>query len=113
MQIQVVILSQHSIFAEGIANRLRQYPREVVVHFIDPQDTDYLDEIKSIQPSAVILDAAAPTNAQCCLLCELLLAIPAVTIVRLEAEKEDVQIVQSRQQEMAKVLDILRVIKQS
>ena len=113
MQIQVVILSQHSIFAEGIANRLRQYPKDVAVNFVDPQDDVYMDEIKSIQPSAVILDAAAPANPQCCLLCELLMALTWVTIIRLDIAKDDAQIIQSRQQEMAEVLDILRAIKQS
>lgn len=111
--IRVVILSKRSIFAEGVASRLRQYPQEVNVSFVDPQGENYLEEIEAIHPDAVLIDAAAPTNAQCCLLCELLIVLPEVTIIRLDTEKNDVQVVRSSKQEMVAILDILSTLKQS
>ena len=113
MQAQIVILSGHSLFAEGVASRLRQYPQRVDVHFVDPQQSDYMDQIKNIRPTAVIIDAADTDNSQCCLLCDLLMAIPNLTIVRLEAQKPDIQIVNSSHHRINEVRDIIDIIEKT
>jgi hypothetical protein len=113
MQTQIVILSGHSLFAEGVASRLRQYPQRVNVHFVDPQHTDYMDQVKDIHPTAVVLDAADVDNSQCCLLCDLLMAMPNLTIVRLEAQKADIQIVNSSHHHINEVRDIIDIIEQT
>jgi len=113
MQNRIVILSGHSLFAEGVASRLRQYPQRVDVRFVDPQQLDYVDQITSIQPSAVIVDAADTYTTQCCVLCDLLSALENVTIVRLEAQQKDIRIITSVRQQFAEVRDILDILDQS
>jgi DNA-binding NarL/FixJ family response regulator len=110
---RIVILSGHSLFAEGVASRLRQYPQRVDVHFVDPQQLDYVDQITVIQPSAVIIDAADTDTTQCCVLCDLLSALENVTIVRLEVQKKDIRVITSARQQFAEVRDILDIIGQS
>jgi DNA-binding NarL/FixJ family response regulator len=65
---RIAILSGHSLFAEGIASRLRQYPQQVDVCFVDPQQLDYVEQLTEIQPAAVIIDAQDSRTTQCCLL---------------------------------------------
>jgi DNA-binding NarL/FixJ family response regulator len=113
MQNRIVILSGHSLFAEGVASRLRQYPQRVDVRFVDPQQLDYVDQITNIQPSAVIVDAADTYTTQCCVLCDLLSALENVTIVRLEAQQKDIRIITSVRQQFAEVRDILDILDQS
>jgi DNA-binding NarL/FixJ family response regulator len=110
---RLIILSEHTLFAEGVASRLRQYPERVDVRFVDPQQPDYLDQIKKIRPSAVIINAAETDGTQCCLLCDLLIALANVTIVRLEIQDKDIQIVRSWQHSLTEVKDILKIIEQS
>ena len=110
---RLIILSDHSLFAEGVASRLRQYPERVDVRFVDPQQTDYLDQIKEIRPSAVIVDAADTDCTQCCLLCDLLTALANVTIIRLEIQHKDIQIVTSSQHPLNEVRDILDIVERS
>lgn len=110
---RLIILSEHTLFAEGVASRLRQYPERVAVRFVDPQQADYLDQIKKIRPSAVIVNAAETDDTHCCLLCDLLIALANVTIVRLEIQDKDIQIVRSSQHSLAEVKDILNIIEDS
>lgn len=109
---RLVILSNHSLFAEGVASRLLQYPERVDVCFVDPQQADYLEKIKENRPSAVIIDAADTHRSQCCLLCDLLMALANVTIIRLEVQHKDIQVVTSSQHPLTEVKDILDIIEQ-
>jgi hypothetical protein len=113
MPTRLVILSNHTLFAEGVASRLRQFPERVDFHFIDPQKADYRDQIKEIQPSAVIVNAAEADRTQCGLLCDLLVALVNVTIIRLEVQNKDIQIVTSSQHSLTEVKDILDIIEHS
>jgi DNA-binding NarL/FixJ family response regulator len=109
---RLVILSNHSLFAEGVASRLLQYPERVDVCFVDPQQADYLEKIKENRPTAVIIDAADTHRSQCCLLCDLLMALANVTIIRLEVQHKDIQVVTSSQHPLTEVKDILDIIEQ-
>ena len=110
---RLIILSNHTLFAEGVASRLRQYPARVEVHFVDPQQADYLDLIKAIRPSAVVIDAADTDSTQCCLLCDLLMALENVTLIRLDVQHKDIQIVTSLQRPLAEVKDIIEIVEQA
>lgn len=109
---RLIILSNHSLFAEGVASRLLQYPERVDFRFVDPQQADYIEQIKEIRPSAVIIDSADTDCTQCCLLCDLLMALANVTIIRIEVQHKDIQIVTSSQHHLAEVRDILDIIEQ-
>ena len=110
---RLVILSNHSLFAEGVASRLLQYPERVDFRFVDPQQADYLEQIQKIRPSAVILDAADTDSNQCCTICDLLMALVNVTIIRLEAQSKDIQIVTSSQYPLNEVRDIIDIVERS
>jgi DNA-binding NarL/FixJ family response regulator len=107
---RIVILSSHSLFIEGVASRLRQYPQRVEVRFVDPQLPDYIEQIDGIRPSAVILDAADTQTTQCCLLCELLIATPNITVVRLMVDQKDVQVIASKRQCFEGVQDLIEIL---
>lgn len=110
---RIVILSGHSLFAEGVASRLRQYPQRVDVCFVDPQQLDYVDQISVLRPSAVIIDAADTNATQRCVLCDLLSALENVTIVHLEVQQKDIRVITSVRQQFTEVRDILDIIEQS
>jgi len=113
MQMRVVILSSHSLFAEGVASRLREYPQRVDVRFVDPQQPDYVEQITAIHPAAIVIDAADTNNSQYCLLCDLLMSFSNVTIIRLEAQQKDIQIVTSVLHPLNEVRDLIEIVEQS
>ena len=107
----VVLLSRHTLFTEGVASRLKQYPKQVEVKIIDPEQPDALDEIVALEPSAVILDAADNEIADRCFSSTLLVSLPEVKLIRLHTEKEQVQIVTSTQYAAGKVSDLIQLIE--
>ena len=109
MRSNVAILSGHSLFAEGIASRLQQYVEQIEVIFVDPVREAYLERIGEIQPSTVFIDALNAKTTQCCLLCELLIAFPNITLVRLTVDQKDVQVITSCKQHFEDVQDLINI----
>ncbi len=110
MSNRLIILSNHSLFTEGVASRLRQYPEHVDLRFVNPQQADYIEQISLIRPAAVIMDAADKDTTQCCVLCDLLTALEDVTIIRLDVQQKDIRVIKSMQKQFDEVRDILDII---
>lgn len=109
-QTQVVILSSHSLFAEGVANRLRQHLQQVELEIINSQQPDVMAQLVTAKPSIVILDITDPGVTQRCSLSKLLLSLPELKVIRLDLGQEQAQVVTSEQRPAAKVHDLARVI---
>lgn len=111
MQLHVVILSGRSLFAEGVASRLRQHPQRVKLEVMDARQPDVMARILSDEPSAVILDAADPDIAKLGLLAKLQLALPGLKVICLDSERDRVQVMTSERLPAAQVHDLLDVIE--
>ena len=85
-------------------------PDRVEVVFVDPNQDDYVDQIKAVQPGAVLMDALDAQTTQCCLLCELLLAFPDITLVRLTVDQTEVQVVTSQKRCFPEVQNLIDVL---
>jgi hypothetical protein len=109
----VVILSSHSLFIEGVASRLRQYPQRVDVQFVDPQQPDFIPQIKSIRPAVILVHSTDPEDEQPRLFCDLLTVLSNVTIIRLGAKHKEAQIVTSTKRKINEVRDIIDIAEQS
>lgn len=109
----VVILSSGNLFADGVANRLRQYDNGLIFYKINPQDFDYLNQIEKFNPVTVILNATEKDPHDHCLLCDLLTTFPNLDIFRLSEEPETVQFIRNRECYMEKVQDLVELIRQS
>ncbi len=107
---QVVILSDHSIFAEGVAKRFQQYPDLVNLHLINPQEEDAFVRISEIQPSAVILNASEAEMKTHCALCELITSFTSIKIIRLAVDREGVQLITSEQSQLGEIRDLIGLI---
>ncbi|MBT3391807.1 MAG: hypothetical protein HN413_15520 [Chloroflexi bacterium] len=110
MRKQVVILSKHSLFSQGVASRFEQFPERVAFHFIDPQEQEYIEQIVKLQPSAVVLNSSEVDWNRRCLLCALLSAIREITIIRLSVDERPVQVIRSQQSQLDEVRDLLDLL---
>lgn len=113
MRTRIVILSSHSLFAEGVANRLRQYLQQVELEIVDPQQRDIVTQITTAQPSIVILDITDTEVTRFFSLSELLLSLPALKVIHLDPHHEKIQVVTSEQRSAVEVHDLVEVIEQS
>lgn len=78
---------------------------------VDARRDDALAEVIAAQPGAVIFDASDPAAEHICQLGRLLEALPMVTIVRLDSQQDQVQVVTSAQRTMSQVQELIDVIK--
>ncbi len=107
---KVVIISDHSIFAEGVARRFEEFPERVEMHFINPRNENSFDQILAIQPEAIILNSSEAEMKEKCLLCELLSGFPSIRIIRLAVDQTPVQVITSEQNFLNEVRDLLDLI---
>ncbi len=112
-QINVVILSGHLLFAEGVASRLRQYLQHVELEIVDPQQPDVMTQITTAKPTVVILDSTDSETTRRCSLSELLHLLPAIKVIRLYPRQEQIQVVTSEQRPAVEVRDLIEVIEAS
>jgi DNA-binding NarL/FixJ family response regulator len=108
---RVVVLSSHSIFAEGVAARLKTELDEQSLTVVDTLQVDALKHVLALRPSCVILDAGDAGADQPGTLGALLTALPTVVIIRLSPQDDQAQVVTSEQRPLNQVQDLVQVIK--
>jgi DNA-binding NarL/FixJ family response regulator len=113
VQTCIVILSGHSLLAEGVASRLRQHLNQCTFRFIDPRQPDAMVQIAAARPSAVILDVTDPEIDRIGILSRLQLALSGLKIICLDPRQEQITVVTSRQQRAAEVRDVIEVLNDS
>lgn len=109
MRQKVVILSDHSLFAQGVISRFEQYPERVQLHFVNPNDDSY-HQIKSIHPDVILLSLSEAKMDERCLLCDLISAFPSIRIIRLTVDQNPVQVITSEHSHIDQVIDLLDLI---
>ena len=107
----VLILSGHSLFAEGVASRLKQFPEQVEVKVLAPQHPHVLKRISALNPTVVIMDPTDNQTNQLCPLSSLLQAFPDLKVIQLNPEQEYIQVVTSKKHLAAGVSELIKVIQ--
>jgi DNA-binding NarL/FixJ family response regulator len=112
-RIRVVILSSRSIFAEGVARRLRQHLETQDVDVIDVRQQAALEHVVGAQPSTVILDVSDPEVANGDWLDNLFSALPRLQVVCLDPLQDRMQVVTSRQHPVGQVDELIDIIEKN
>jgi DNA-binding NarL/FixJ family response regulator len=80
----IVIVSHHSLFADGVAAWLGMHQAAVELISVDPELPDAAEKIVAAQPSAVLLDCSAPDVARLYRVEELFRSLPGLKVVHLD-----------------------------
>ncbi len=110
VRICVAILSSHSLFAEGVVNRLRQYLHDVEFAIVDPRRPDVMSQIAAVCPTVVLLDVTDPATTRFCPLSKLLLTFPELKVIRLDQQHEQIQVLTSERRPAVRIRDLVEVI---
>jgi DNA-binding NarL/FixJ family response regulator len=104
------IVSDHSLFADGVATRLRQHLTTADLATVDPRQPDATARIVAAQPTVVLLDNSSPDIARLCRVEELLHRLPGLRIIRFDPAIQQVQVMTSQQWPVANVRDLAEMI---
>ena len=111
---RVVILSGQSLFAEGVASRLRQHLDRLELVTIDSRESDALQQVLDARPSTLILDAADVMDVtRNCPLGDLIRTLQSFKIIRLDSQQQEIRIVTSEQRLADEVNDLIELIEPS
>ncbi len=108
---RVVILSSRTLFAEGVAARLRQQLGEHELRSVDACAPDALSLVIQAQPDAVVLDGTDAAVTQHCPLGTLIAALPWLVIIQLDPGRDQIRVVTSQQRGADDVHDLIEVIR--
>ena len=106
----VVVLSSHTLYAEGVTSRLQLRAEALDLRVVDARNKTALDQILTLEPQALIIDASDKEAGLNCPINELLASLPALKIIRLDPEQAGFQVVTSAQHIASEVDDLLTVI---
>ena len=110
MSRSIVIVSHHSLFADGVAAWLGKHLAAVELANVDPGPPDAAERIIAAQPFAVLLDCSVPDVARLCHVEELFRSLPGLKVVRLDSTVPNVQIMTSHQCLVGSVRDLAEII---
>jgi hypothetical protein len=112
LPMRIVILSARSLFADGIASKLRQVEHDLEMNVMDPRQPGALERIVSAQPSVIIMDGTDSELAEHVPLGQLVASLPTVRVIWLNPQQELVQLVTSEQRIATDVSDLIEMINQ-
>jgi len=110
MSPSIVIVSRHSLFAEGVAAWLGNHLAAVELTHVDPRLPDAAERIRAARPFVVLLDSSVPDVERLCRVEELLRSLPGLKVVRLDPAVPNVQVMTSQQCPVGSVRDLAEII---
>ncbi len=108
---RVIVLSGRSLFAEGIAARLGQQLGQQELMTVNVHEAGALQQVIEANPAVVILDGTDEDVARLCPLGALLSALPALKVIRLNPDNDQIQVVTSQRRQAWQVHDLVELIK--
>jgi hypothetical protein len=105
-----VVLTGRTLFAEGVAARLRQHEDRLELIVVDTWDDMAQRRVIEARPETLILDATDTDVSRRVSLTTVLQALPGLRVVRLDPERNQVQVVTSEQhpaQDIEALIDVI------
>jgi DNA-binding NarL/FixJ family response regulator len=107
---KVVVLTDYSLLAQGIASRLRQSSRSLEVEVVDFRQPGVLDTLIQLQPQVVIFESRDVESSSMCSLGSLFNALPNLVVVELNLDNSNIQLIRGGQYKAIDSTDLLRVL---
>lgn len=107
---RVVVLSGHSLFADGTASRLEQHSADVATSIVDPGAEDVIDRLQELDPDIAIIDSNDPNLSDAFAIPRIFRALPGLSMILLDSQSEEIQILTSRTHRASSITDLLAAI---
>lgn len=108
---KVVILTDYSLLAQGIASRLRQSSHSLDVELVDFRRPDVLNEVVRLMPQVVIFASREVENSNICPLRELFDSLPNLLVIKVSLDDSNIQLIQSGQYRAADFSDLVHLLE--
>jgi DNA-binding NarL/FixJ family response regulator len=106
---RVLVLTAHSLFTEGVANRLGQESERIDLEVVDSRDADAIARVLEDAPSVVLFEAHDDTVERASPLVELL-GSREVKVIRLDPGRDEVQVLTSERRSLEDPKDLIEMV---
>ena len=113
MESKIAILTGHSLLADGLVSRLRDYPEAAELKVFDGRELDILNQLIAFKPSVLILEEEETQSNNACSLKKILALLPNLLVIYLHLGRPEVQVIQSEQCPANGVKELLEIIRLS
>lgn len=108
---KVVVLTDYSLLAQGIASRLRQSSRSLEVMVLDFRQANLMEELVSIQPQVVIYGSRDVEKSDRIPLGSLFNILPNLMVIELNLDNSNIQMIQGGQYNAADCKDLVSMLE--
>ena len=113
MESKIAILTAHSLLADGLVSRLRDYPEVSELKVFDGRTPDVLNQLAAFKPLVLILEEDEASSANATSLKQILAVLPSLLVLYLHLGRPEVQVIQSEQCPANGVKELLEIIRLS
>lgn len=112
MELKVAMLTGHSLFADGLVSKLREYSNSFELRVFDDQP-DTVKELAAFHPFAVILEDNGTQPTRSWSLQQLLGILPGLMIIFLNLGQSEIMVIHGEQYAANGALELMEIIQQS
>lgn len=109
-KIRVLILSGHSLFADGAASRLEEESADIESAILDPGMPDILARVVEFNPRVAIIDRDDPSLSGVITIPSIFRALPNLVMVIFDSQEEGIQILTSQFQNVGTIHGLIEAL---
>lgn len=113
MENRLAILTSHSLLADGLVSRLKEFGSQLELQVFDMTQSDVLSQVLAFRPLAIILEKERSQQYENCSLQHILAAFPNITVIYLHMDDSEIQVILSEQHIAGGVRDLIEIIHPS
>lgn len=108
---KVVVLTDYSLLAQGIASRLRQSSRSLEVVVLDFRQADVMEELVNLRPQVVIYGSRDVEQSDRIPLGSLFNMLPNLMVIELNLDNSNIQLIRGGQYNAADSTDLVSMLE--
>jgi chemotaxis response regulator CheB len=105
------VVTDQSLLVQGIISHFRHSAPSIDVQMVEIGQPNGIEKLIALQPDVVILESTELSNPVICPLNRLFAELPQLTVVEVNVETSNIQIIRSHQYAASGVADLLSLLE--
>jgi hypothetical protein len=113
MNARIAMMTNHSLFAEGLISRLREYPEQLELQIFDLLQPDVVSHVVDFKPLVIILEENEEQQFNISTFKNMLAILPNLLIIYLYLNQPDILVIKSEHYLANGVGELVDIIRQT
>jgi hypothetical protein len=113
MDTRIAMMTNHSLFSDGLVSCLREYQEQLELQVFDPSQPDVISDIVKFHPLVIILEENEEQQLNISSIKQMSAILPNLLIIYLYLNQPDILIIQSERHPANGVGELMDIIRQT